>query len=74
MLKRAMVTLWPGFLAASMAEAAFFALVDPRTWEHVASPNAVYTLVFFFFWTICSLASLLTHYLLTAPDGPGPRF
>lgn len=74
MLQRAMIILWPGFLAAALAEAAFFALVDPREWAHALSPNAVYTLGFFFFWTVCSLASLLTHYLATTPDGPGPRF
>ena len=49
MLQRAMIILWPSFLAASLAEAAFFALVDPREWEHALSPNAVYTLGFFFF-------------------------
>lgn len=74
MLRRAMIILWPAFLVASLAEAAFFALVDPREWAQAVSPNAAYTLGFLFFWTMCALASLLTQYLATVPDGPGPRF
>jgi len=81
MLRIAMSILWPAFLAAALAEAAFFALIDPRDLGHLgllarlgslggqaAEPAAVYTIGFFFFWTLCSLASMITYYLVVVPD------
>ena len=66
------VVLWPSFLVAALAEGLFFSLFDPRdlmlVGSHVeAPPIAVYTLGFFAFWLFCSLASLLTCYLMRVP-------
>lgn len=75
-MRMAMKVFWPAFMAASMAEAAFFALIDPREAVHVGEcvlePAAVYTLGFFFFWTLCSLASMITYYLVVVPDEDRP--
>ncbi len=68
----AMRVLWPAFLAACLAEAAFFALFDPaqvlRLGDLVLEPAAVYTAGFFFFWVVCALASVITYYLVVVPD------
>lgn len=72
MLRLAMVVLWPSFLAAAMAEGLFFSLVEPETlWS--LQPVAMYSIGFFFFWTFCALASMLTYYLVVMPDEQ-PRF
>jgi hypothetical protein len=63
----AMSVLWPSFLAAALAEGFFFSLVEPEALSALA-PMAVYSLGFFFFWTFCTLASLLTAYLIAVPD------
>ena len=63
----AMSVLWPSFLAAALAEGCFFSLVEPEMLSQLA-PMAVYSVGFFFFWTFCALASLLTAYLLAVPD------
>ncbi|PUA20742.1 hypothetical protein C7W93_06210 [Glaciimonas sp. PCH181] len=61
--------VWPSFLVAAVAEGCFFALFDPQELLRlgglqVLPPIAGYTIGFFFFWLFCSLASLLTQYLL----------
>ncbi|HYD95826.1 MAG TPA: hypothetical protein VEC01_10910 [Noviherbaspirillum sp.] len=68
-----MVVLWPSFLVAIVAEGFFFSLFDPNdlslfggTYPDV-QPLAVYTLGFFCFWAFCSLASMLTCYLMGSP-------
>jgi hypothetical protein len=74
--RMAMVVLWPAFLVAGIAEACFFALVDPAELpraELLGSSRTVYALGFFFFWGITTLASLLTCYLTVAPDEGQPR-
>lgn len=65
------VTLWPSFLAASVATMVFFAFLDPLLFgEATSSPAwlesrlAGYTAGFFFFWAICTLSSALTLYLV----------
>lgn len=73
MLRLTMNILWPSFLVAIVAEGCFFSVFDPRELHHIAGqydlpPIAGYTIGFFFFWIICSLASLLTSYLANAPD------
>ncbi len=80
MMKRmAMVALWPSFPVAILAEGLCFSLVDPQDLAFCGtqlelSPKAAYTIGFFFFWTFCSLASLLSCYLLRVPDeGPAGR-
>ena len=74
------VTLWPSFLAASVATMFFFAFFDPTLFGEGAVPprwltNRMvgYAIGFFFFWAICTLSSALTLYLVrTARDaGPG---
>ena len=74
MARLMMAVLWPAFLVAIVAEGVFFSVFDPRdacragsTIE--ASPLAAYTIGFFFFWGFCTLASMLTCYLL----GVSPR-
>ncbi|MBS1200031.1 MAG: putative transrane protein [Proteobacteria bacterium] len=76
------VTLWPSFLAASVATMFFFAFFDPSVFgEGAMPPNwlthkmAGYAVGFFFFWAICTLSSALTLYLVRTarpqPRGPG---
>lgn len=65
------VTLWPSFLAASVATMFFFAFFDPALFGEGAVPPrwlthrmAGYAVGFFFFWAICTLSSALTLYLV----------
>jgi hypothetical protein len=78
MMRRAMSILWPSFLAAALAELCFFAVFDPRelgqlrqlhqlSETHALAPMAIYSIVFLLFWSLCTLASMLTCYLLTVP-------
>ncbi|MES2150962.1 MAG: hypothetical protein V4508_14375 [Pseudomonadota bacterium] len=74
-----MTILWPSFLTAVLAEGLFFSLFDPREAltagaQELLSPLAVYSIGFFFFWTICALASMLTQYLANAPGPHQPPF
>ena len=71
MRRLAMVVLWPSFLAAAMAEGLFFSVFSPDALD-VLPPLAAYTIGFFCFWTICSLASMLTYYLVVMPDEQPP--
>lgn len=79
MQRLALSILWPSFLAAIAAEGLFFSMFDPRelmlTGKHIELPAvAVYSLGFFCFWLFCSLASLLTCYLLRGQaDGSSGR-
>jgi hypothetical protein len=73
MRRLAMTVLWPSFLAASIAEGCFFSLFEPDLlWP--MPPVAVYSIGFFFFWTLCALASMLTYYLVTVPEDHNPPF
>jgi hypothetical protein len=77
MLRLTMNILWPSFLVAMVAEGCFFSLFDPADLlrlggQHALPPIAGYTIGFFFFWSVCSLASMLTHYLFSVPDECGP--
>ena len=76
------VTLWPSFLAASVATMVFFAFLDPLLFGEAAdSPGwlenrmAGYAAGFFFFWAICTLSSALTLYLVRTarPTATGRR-
>ena len=75
------VTLWPSFLAASVATMFFFAFFDPSLFGEGATPPnwltrrmAGYAFGFFFFWAICTLSSALTLYLVrTARSQPRGR-
>ena len=77
MLKLAMLILWPSFLVAIVAEGFFFSLFDPTDLLLVGGhvdlpPIAAYTIGFFFFWSFCSLAAMLSCYLLRTEDGQPP--
>jgi hypothetical protein len=71
MKRLAMTVLWPAFLAAALAEACFFSWFEPEALSALA-PVAVYSIGFFFFWTFCTLGSLLTGYLISVPDDRQP--
>jgi hypothetical protein len=73
MARLMMVVLWPSFLVAIVAEGFFFSLFDPHelsmaSWHLDVAPMAAYTVGFFFFWMFCSLASMLTCYLIDVPN------
>jgi len=74
------VTLWPSFLAASVATMFFFAFFDPTLFGEGAVPPhwlnnrmAGYAVGFFFFWAICTLSSALTLYLVRTASRPRPQ-
>ena len=76
MSRLAMTILWPSFLAAIVAEGFFFALFDPRELLHIggwheSAPIAGYTIGFFFFWIMCTVASILTYYLADVSNRRG---
>jgi hypothetical protein len=65
------VLLWASFLAACIATMFFFAYFDPVLLDRDAAPPAWladrmtgYTVGFFFFWAVCTIASFLTAYLI----------
>ena len=69
MLKLAMTVLWPSFLSAILAEGLFFSVFDPADLMLVGGhmelqPIAAYTMGFFFFWTVCSITSMISLYLV----------
>lgn len=84
-VRRAMLVGWPAFLMAGVLEMLVFALVDPGSlrWfggEPIdASPTAVYSVAFFLFWWVISLAGAITQLLeisaaeLNADHMEGPR-
>jgi hypothetical protein len=72
------VLLWCSFLAACFATMFFFAYFDPVLLADDGSPprwladrRSGYAVGFFFFWTVCTVASFLTAYLIDtrATDG-----
>jgi hypothetical protein len=75
------VTLWPSFLAACVASMFFFAFVDPSMFgagaeppDWLRNPRAGYAIGFFFLWSMTTLSSALTLYLVrTARTAPPAR-
>ena len=72
MAQRLMWIGWPAFLAASVLELLVFAFVDPHElqWAGHAlgwSRQAVYTLSFFAFWSVCMGACAMTTLLRRTP-------
>jgi hypothetical protein len=69
------VVLWPAFISAVVATAAFFSQVDPHVLHLATCPEwpisreLGYTLGFFMFWGVTTLSSLLTFILLRTPAG-----
>lgn len=64
--------LWPAFLVASVAELIFFALIDPADIHVFGVPldvdrMPVYTIGFFFFWSIAAASAALTAFLQRSP-------
>jgi len=65
----AMSVGWPSFLMAGVLEMLVFSLVDPTQlhWFGGApvelSPTTVYSIAFFVFWLVISLAGALSHLL-----------
>lgn len=60
--------LWPSFLVAGVAEAAFFTVFDPADLHLFGDPVAVgalpaYTIGFFVLWVFAASASALTCFL-----------
>lgn len=79
MLRLAMSVLWPSFLTAILAEGFFFSVFDPADLMLVGGhvdlpPIAAYTIGFFFFWAFCSLASMISVYLLRTELPNQPPF
>jgi hypothetical protein len=65
-MKKAMVILWPAFLAAGVAEVALFLLVDPSDFE--IGRMAAYSVAFFLFWALAAASSTLTCFLQRSAD------
>lgn len=73
MKQKLMWIAWPSFLMAGVMELLVFALVDPQDMHWFGhsfeiSRQAVYTLGFFVFWVIISLAGGLTLFLSAPAD------
>jgi hypothetical protein len=70
--QRLLWVLWPSFLVAGAAELVFFAVIDPHDLHLFGVPveagrMPVYTLGFFFFWSIGAAAAALAVFLARAP-------
>lgn len=77
MLKLAMTVLWPSCLSAIMAEGLFFSVFDPNELTLLGGqlelqPIAAYTMGFFFFWTVCAIASMISMYLVRTESSQHP--
>ena len=67
-MRRVIWILWPSFLMAAMANAAFFSLFDPADLYAHLEPSAsgaigIYTLGFFALWALGACSSALTCFL-----------
>ncbi|HMW18035.1 MAG TPA: hypothetical protein PKN13_01775 [Accumulibacter sp.] len=63
---------WPAFIAAGIAEAIFFTLIDPRQLYLLGRqvewpPIATYSTGFFLFWLVCIGACLMSYFMM--PQG-----
>lgn len=68
-MKQIVWVLWPAFVAAGIAETAFFTLIDPRQLYLLGQPvelsaMATYSIGFLLFWLVCIGSSLMTYLLL----------
>ena len=69
------VVLWPSFVSAVLATAAFFSQIDPHVLHLATFPEwpisreLGYTVGFFMFWAVTTLSSLFTLILLRTPSG-----
>lgn len=75
------IVIWASFLASCIATMVFFALFDPVLLADDVAPPAwlsdrmtAYTVGFFFFWSVCGLASAFTAFLVgTRPEPPATQ-
>lgn len=70
--RRLFVVLWPAFLVAAGAEFVFFSVFDPHDLTFFGRPieasrQAVYSIGFFFFWSVGMASAALTLLLLPRP-------
>lgn len=79
MVRLSLLILWPSFLVAILAEGFFFSLFDPADLMLVGGhvdipPIAAYTMGFFFFWSFCAIASMISIYLIHSETPNQPPF
>ena len=65
--------LWPSFIVAAIANAAFFTVFDPQELAAFGEPVtasriAIYSIGFFAFWTVTAVSSAATRYLQRDSD------
>lgn len=70
--QRLMWIAWPAFMVACLLEVLVFGMVDPQDLRWFGHPvemsrQGIYTLAFFVFWIVASLASALTTLLSKSP-------
>ncbi|ANQ84516.1 hypothetical protein [Azoarcus olearius] len=70
--------LWPSFLVAALAEAAFFTVIDPQELYFQGeavhfSPISTYSIGFIGFWLICAASSLTTLFFQRTSDEVNQR-
>ncbi len=68
-MKHIIWVLWPAFIAAGIAEIAFFTAIDPQQLYLLGQPvelpaMATYSIGFLMFWLICAGSSLMTWFML----------
>jgi uncharacterized membrane protein YcfT len=73
MKQKLMWIVWPSFLMAGVLELLVFAVVDPQDMNWFGQPfeisrQAAYTLGFFVFWFVTSVAGALTLFLSLPPN------
>lgn len=65
--------MWPAFLIAGVLEMLVFAWLDPSqlqlgSWQPDA--KTTYSLAFFGFWGLITLASLMSHWMMKSVEPP----
>ena len=68
-MKHIIWVLWPAFIAAGIAETAFFTVIDPKQLYLMGQPvelsaMATYSIGFLMFWLMCAGSSLMTWFML----------
>jgi hypothetical protein len=67
------MTLWPSFIVAGVAEGIFFTLINPQELYLLGEPVklpavATYSIGFLAFWAVSASSSMLTCFLQGKPD------
>lgn len=68
-MKHIIWVFWPAFIAAGIAEVAFFTVIDPKQLYLFGQPVelpaiATYSIGFLGFWLICAGSSLMSWFML----------